>query len=184
MKPVVIILLLFFSNSAAAQSLDYISVRKKNGQVIKNFYTGSAIVLQLTDGSYLQGPVQTIRNDSVYVMVYDIRLFATNWGTSVRDTIAATRVGIWHSDIGRIFLNRRRGFFERNTGPLLMIGGAGYLGLNLLNGAFYNQPTGNRKNLRKLGTAAGAFGLGYLLKKLFASDGFSKKSHQIVLVDL
>jgi hypothetical protein len=167
-----------------SQSLDYISVRKKNGSVVKNFYSGSDILLQQTNGIYLQGPIAAIRNDSVYLTIYDIRLFPTTFGTFIRDTIAVSIVGIRHQEIQRIYLAKRTSFWERNTGPLLMIGGAGYLALNILNGGLFESSVTDNKNLKKIGFAAGAFGLGYLLKKLFSSDGFSKNSHRVVYIDL
>ena len=184
MKPLLLFALLFPFQSVYPQSLDYISVRKQNGRVVKNFYAGSTIVLQQTNGTYLQGPVQAVRNDSVYVTVYDIRYYPTNFGTYVRDTISTSHVGIRHQEIQRIFLNPRRGFFKRLGGPLLMIGGGGYMVLNVINGLAYNESVTDSKNLRKLGTAAGAIGIGFLLTKLFAADGFSGPKHQIVYVDL
>jgi hypothetical protein len=184
MKPLLLFFLLFSFHVIYAQSLDYISVRKQNGSVVKNFYAGSTIILQQTNGTYLQGPVQAVRNDSIYVTVYDIRYYPTNFGTYVRDTISTSHVGIRHQEIQRILLNPRRGFFKRLAGPLLMIGGGGYMVLNVINGLAYNESITDSKNLHKLGTAAGAFGLGFLLKKLFATDGFSKPGHSIVYVDL
>ncbi|HEY1021159.1 MAG TPA: hypothetical protein VGE06_02545 [Flavisolibacter sp.] len=184
MKLLLLFCLLLFLQELPAQSLDYISVRKSNGRVLKNFYAGSAIILQQTNGTYLQGPVLAVRNDSIYVTVYDIRYYPTQFGTYVRDTISTTHVGIRHQEIQRIFLNPRRGFFKRMAGPLLMIGGGGYLVLNVLNGLAYEGSVTDSENLRKLGTAAGAFGLGFLLTKLFASDGFSTQKHRIVYVDL
>jgi hypothetical protein len=184
MKPLLLFFFLLFILTASSQSLDYISVRKANGQVVKNYYAGSDVVFQLNDGSYLRGPIQTIRNDSVYVTLYDIRYYPTTWGTYMKDTIATRIVGIRYKEISRIFLNRHRSFFQRMAGPLLMIGGAGYLTVNVLNGAFYHQPITDSKNLQRIGTAAGVFGLGYLFKRLFASDGFSKKNERIVYVDL
>jgi hypothetical protein len=184
MKPLLLSCLLFFLQELPAQSLDYISVRKQNGRALKNFYTGSDILLQQTNGAYLQGPVKAIRNDSIYVTVYDIRYYPTQFGTYVRDTISTTHVGIRHPEIQRIFLNPRRGFFKRLGGPLLMIGGGGYIVLNVINGLAYDGSVTDSKNLRKLGTAAGAFGIGFLLTKLFATDGFTGSKHQIVYVDL
>lgn len=169
---------------ASAQSLDYISLRKKNGRSIKNFYTGSTILFQTTDGNYTEGPIKAIRNDSVYITVYDIRYMPTIYGTFVRDTIATFYPGVLYKEIKRIQIKRRRGFLESRTGPLLMIGGAGYFALNVLNGSIYNQPLTDKRNLRTLSIAAGSFGLGYLIDKLFVSDGFSKKSQRIVYVDL
>lgn len=184
MKPLLLFCALALLQHSYAQSLDYISVRKKNGRVLKNFYTGSNILLQTTDGSYLEGPVEAVRNDSVFVKLYDIRRFPTIWGTYTIDTISTTVAGIRSEEIKRIHLNRRKSFFQRDVPPLLMIGGAGYLALNLLNGGLYNQSITDSKNIRRLETAAGAFGLGFLLNKLFSSDGFSKKSHRIIYVDL
>lgn len=184
MKPILLFCLLFFLQTGFTQSLDYISVRKGNGRSVKNIYSGSRVVVEVNDGRFLQGPVQAVRNDSLFVIIYDIRVWPTPYGTYVKDTITTTIAGIHHREIKRVQLNKRRGFFQRATGPLLMIGGGGYLALNVLNGAFYDLPITDRQNLRKIGRAAGAFGLGFLLTKLFKSDGFSKKSHRIVYVDL
>ncbi|RYZ31169.1 MAG: hypothetical protein EOO10_00035 [Chitinophagaceae bacterium] len=184
MKPLLSICFFFFSLSCFSQSLDYISVRKKNGIVIKNFYAGSNIVVQTTSGSYLQGPIQTIKNDSVFITLYDIRYFPTVYGTYFRDTIAITIVSLRKDEIQRILIQKRRNFLQRTVAPIAIIGGAGYFTLNLLNGTFFdNDVSGNRK-LKVLGVSAGTFGIGYLIQKLFSSDGFSKKSHQIVYVDL
>lgn len=184
MKPLLFTCLLLFTQTSFSQSLDYISVRKKNGRVIKNFYSGSEIVVQTTHGSYLQGPISTIRNDSVFITLYDIRYFPTTLGTYFKDTVAITTAGLKKNEIERVLIVKRRSFLQRTAAPLLMIGGAGYLTLNVLNGALFNLPLTDSRNLRTLGVAAGAFGFGYLLQKLFSNDGFSKKSHQIVYVDL
>lgn len=184
MKPLLLACLLFATQAATAQSLDYISLRKGSGRVVKNFYTGSSILLQLTDGSYLQGSIHAIRNDSLWVVVYDIRYLPTVFGTYVRDTIATTPVPLHYKDIRRIQVSQKQNFWQRISPPLLMLGGGGYLVLNVLNGALYRQRVTDRENLPKLGTAAGAFGLGFLFQKLFAQDGFSKKSHRVVYVDL
>ena len=184
MKPLLLFWLVLLLQTASAQSLDYISVRNKDGRAMKNFYAGSTVLLQLEDGRYLQGPVQTVQNDSVFITVYDIRLWPTPYGSYVKDTITTTHAGIHYKEIKRVFLNQRRGFFKRMSGPLLMIGGGGYLFLNVVNGALYKLPITDGQNLRRIGTAAGAGGLGYLFTRLFASDGFSKKKHHIVYVNL
>ena len=184
MKPLLLLVAFFLLQTGIAQSLDYLSVRKGRDRVVKNFYAGSGIQLQLADGSYLAGPVQSIRNDSVFVTVYDIRYYPTAWGTYLRDTVATTLVGLRNKDIQRIYLHRRQPFLQRTAGPLLMLGGAGFFTLNVLNGAFFDNSLTGRKNVQRIGIAAGAFGVGYLVKKLFASDGFSTKRHHIVYVDL
>lgn len=184
MKPLLLVCAFLYWQTTSAQSLDYISVRKENGSVLKNFYSGSGILLQTIEGTYLQGPIKTIRNDSVFVVLYDIRYLPTIWGGFVRDTVSTAVAGIRYDQISRVHLEKRRGFFLRAAPTLLMIGGAGYLTLNLLNGALDKQSVSDGKNMRRLGTAAGAFGLGYLLRKLFSSDGFSKKNNKIIYVNL
>lgn len=184
MKPLLLLLFSCTIQTTFSQSLDYISIRKKNGRVVKNIYTGSNVLLQTVDGSYLQGPVNLVRNDSLFLTIYDIRLYPTMWGSIVRDTIAKILIGIHHKDIKRVHLNKRTTFVQRTAGPLLMLGGAGYLAVNVLNGAVFDLPITDSRNVKRLSIAAGMFGIGYLIQKLFASDGFSKKKHQILYVDL
>lgn len=108
MNRLLVLVILLTAQTVFSQSLDYISVRKKNGRVIKNFYAGSPILLQLVDGSYLDGPIQAIRNDSVFVTLYDIRRFPTTFGTYVTDTIAVTVIGFHHNEIQRIQLVKKK----------------------------------------------------------------------------
>ena len=184
MKPVLLICFIFFAQFASAQSLDYISIRKKNGRVVKNFYTGSTILLQTSSGGYLQGPIQTIKNDSVFVGLYDIREVPTVWGSRIRDTVSFVVVGINYKEIERVQLSRKQNFLQRTGAPLLIIGGGSYLALNLLNGALFNDSITDSKNVKKLSIAGSMIGIGYLIKKLFSSDGFSSKKHKITYVNL
>jgi hypothetical protein len=170
--------------SSFAQSLDYISVRKKSGRVVKNFYSGSNILIETTNGRYVEGPLAAIRSDSFYITVYDIRLLPTIYGSYIKDTVSTVLVGLRKDGINRVQLTRKAGFMQRTGAPLLMLGGASYFALNILNGAFFNDSIMSARNLKTLGISAGAFGVGFLIRKLFSSDGFSKKSHQIVYVDL
>lgn len=184
MKPLLLFLLLFPFFFSFAQSLDYISVRTRKDRVVKNFYTGSDILLQTTEYAYLQGPIKAVRNDSVFLTIYDVRMVQTTYGGFIRDTITTTVVGLSYKEIKRVYLNRRRSFTQRNGPNLLMIGGAGYFALNVLNGAYFGESLASRDKVKRLSISAGLFGLGFLLQKLFRSDGFSKPSQKIVYVNL
>src|SRR5688572_19824967 len=182
-----LLLSLLFSSlllTTFAQSRDYISVRKKNGRVLKNFYAGSEILLQTTDGRYLQGPINRVQNDSVFLTIYDIRYYPTIYGGYIKDTISTVVQGLRHKEISRIMLDAKKSFVGRRAGPILMIAGAGYFTLNVLNGLTDGLPITDSENLQKLGIAAGLFGLGYLIQKLTYTDGFSKPKHSIVYVKL
>src|SRR5215218_2915444 len=185
MKPLLLLFCFLIAlQNLSAQSPDYIAVRKKNGRTIKNFYAGSQILFQTNNGSYVQGPIKMIRNDTIFILLYDIRSFATNFGTLVRDTISVQTLAVNYKEIKRIGLSIRRNFLQRTVSPLLMIGGAGYFTLNLLNGTFFSSSVTSEEKLRTAGIAAGLFGIGYLINRLFSSDGFSKAKHKIVYVDL
>lgn len=184
MKPLFLFFSLFFLQACFSQNLDYITIRKNNGRVVKNFYAGSDITLQTTDELYLQGPVKAVQNDTVYLILYDIRYLPTTYGGFVRDTLTTTVMGIHYKDIKRIQLNDRQSFYQRSGPALLILAGGGYLALNVLNGAFYNQSVSGSDRLRRIGIGGALFGLGYLLQRLFHSDGFSKPSQQIVYVNL
>lgn len=184
MKPTLLLFSLALLHFSFAQSLDYISVRKKNGAVLKNFFSGSEMMLQTTEGAYLQGPIKTVRNDTVYLTLYDIRFMPTVYGGFVRDTLTTTTAGVYYKDIKRIQLNTRRNFSQRNGPGLLMLAGGGYLALNVLNGAFYKGGVSGNERIKRIGTGAALFGVGYLLQKLFRTDGFSKPSQQILYVNL
>jgi hypothetical protein len=175
-------LMLFLTS--AGQSADYISVKNKKGRTIRNYFKGTDILLQTKQGDYLQGPIKSIRNDSVTVTVYDIRVYPTIWGTRIKDTVAVYNISNHYQQIRRIFLSPHQSFFRRNTGSLLMIGGAGYLALNVFNGSIFSLPVTDEKNTRKIGISAGDFAMGFLFNKLFRWDGFTTKKHRIVYVDL
>ena len=184
MKPLLLVCLTLLMQDCLSQSLDYISVRKKNGTVIKNFYSGSDIVLQMTNGRYLQGPIHAIKNDSVFLTVYDIRYVPTIYGTYFKDTVSTVIAGIKKDEISRVLLQKRRNFLQRTVAPIAIIGGAGYLTLNLLNGTFFDNSVSTNRKLKVLGISVGTFGFGFLIQRLFGSDGFSKKTHRIEYVDL
>lgn len=141
-------------------------------------------MLQLTNSRYVEGPLASVRNDSVYVTLYDVRAYRTNWGAVVLDTVSTATLGLPFTEISRVHLDRKNGFFQRLAPPLLKVGSAGYLALNLLNGNLFDPSFTDGKNLKKTGFAAGTFGLGFLLGRWLATDGFNKKNQRLVYVNL
>jgi hypothetical protein len=84
----------------------------------------------------------------------------------------------------RIKVFNYRRFVRGKLDKLLMIGGAGYFGLNLINAGHAHQPITSKNNLQNLGIAVGAFGVGWLLKKCFPVNRFSRRGHQIVYIKM
>lgn len=125
-----------------------------------------------------------LQHDTVYVTIYDVRYLATTYGGFLRDTVTTSIVPVYYKDIKRIQLAVRRNFLQRSGPALLMLGGGGYLFLNVLNGALYNQSVSGGERVRRAGIGAGLLSIGYALKKLFRGDGFSKPSQPIRYVNL
>jgi hypothetical protein len=167
-----------------AQSFDLISVRKKNGRIIKTFTAGSRIVFETRAGNYVEGLVEVIRNDSVLTRVYDIRPVMTAYGFTVADTISTSVVKLHYGDIKRIKVFERHRFIRGKMDRLLMYGGAGYFVLNVINPAIFGRPVTSKKNVRTLGLSAGAFAAGVIIKKYFYVNRFSRNRHKIVYIDV
>lgn len=167
-----------------AQGQDFISVRKKNGRPLKTFIAGSPIIFETVYGTYVSGPIEAIKNDSVFVKIYDIRTFATNLGFAMVDTISTYIAGFHYKDIRKIRLFNKERFIRSKIDKLLIIGGAGYFILNVVNGAYFNEPITDKKNLRSLAISLGAVGTGLLINKFFKVSNFSTGKHKIVYVNM
>lgn len=159
-----------------------ISVRKKNGRLIKTFIAGSPVELESVYNGYVNGWIRNIKNDTVFVKIYDIRRVAGFLGLPTIDTFGTYIVAIYYKDIEKIKISARQRFISLKLDKLLYIGGIGYFILNLINGPYLEQPITDKENLRKLGISLGAVGTGLLISKLFSAENFSKRTHRIVYV--
>ncbi|HMG68100.1 MAG TPA: hypothetical protein VK588_10450 [Chitinophagaceae bacterium] len=183
-KLLLVIFIVAFQFSSMAQVSDIISVKKKNGRTIKNFYEGSPILFETKSGDYVEGPIEKIHHDTISVRMYVIQKVPTIFGTYVPDTLNTFFTKVNYLDIRRIKVLHPQRFIRERVPILLMIGGAGYFILNLVNGSYFNQPITDKQNLKKLGIAAGAFGAGFLASKLFPVNTFSRKGQKIVYINL
>lgn len=167
-----------------AQVSDIVSVRKRNGRTIKSFYESSYISFQTKEGAYIEGPIEKIHHDSIYVRMYTIQKGLSPFGSYVFDTLNSYLLNTDYKDIRRISVYQHHGSIRQKLGLLMMIGGAGYAALNLLNGSFFNLPITDKKNLRTLGISTAVFSAGFINNKFFAANSFSKKSDQIIYISL
>ena len=170
--------------SLLAQVSDIISVKKKNGRTIKNFYEGSRIFFQTNDGGYIEGPIEKIHHDTISVRMYTVQKAVTSFGTYAFDTLNTFLVNENYKDIRRIQVYTRRGSVRKKIGLLMMAGGAAYAAVNLLNGSFFDLPITDKKNLRTIGISAGVFVLGFINNKFLLPDLFSRKKDEIVYITL
>lgn len=183
-KLVQLLFLLSINYCCYAQVSDMITVRKKNGQTIKSFVAGSPIVFETTYGTFVDGVIKDLRNDSLFVPYYDIRTYVTNFGGRATDTFGVYMIGVHYSEILRIKVFQRYRLIRGNIGALSMIGGGGYAALNIINSLYLKESITESKNLRRLGIASGIAVSGFLIQKFFPVNRFSRKRHQIRYVKL
>lgn len=170
--------------TANAQGADFISIRKRTGRTLKSFYPTTYIAFETEDGRAFQGDIHAIRNDSVLVNLYNIRIYTTYLGVTAVDTVGRTVAGVHYRQIRHVQLSYRPQFRRAKFNKLLRYGGAGYFALNVANGVLGNEPLLNGKNLHRLGMAAGAFLLGTVWKRLQIGNGFSRRHHRIHYIRL
>ncbi len=176
--------LVLLSTHLFSQGSDLLSVRYKKGTVIKIFFASSPIMLETKHGSYIDGRIKEIKNDSRFVTIYNTATVMTNLGVTIFDTLSTHITRLHYKDIESIKVFKRHRFVRGKIDKLLMYGGAGYFGLNLINNTISGQSLTANNNLKKLGIAATAFGLGFIIKKYFYVNRFSRRNHKIVYVKL
>ena len=146
------------------QTGDMIVIKKK-GQSVKTFMKGLYASFKTVHGQWINAYVHDLRNDSLFYKEVIVRQVPTQWGVSRMDTMATLYHGLHYTDIVAIPKRRESFAFIRN-GSLFMLGGAGFVGLNVVNSAILKYPVFGEDNLPALLTGAGVFGFGLLLQKL------------------
>jgi hypothetical protein len=180
----ILFIVLFHCLAAIAQPSDFISVRKKNNRTVKTYMPGSPIRFSTVYGSYISGWIADIRNDSVFVKEYDIRTLPTQFGTTVVDTVGSYLRGVAVADISKIEVDDKEHFVFIKNGMLCMIGGGGYAALNLINGAYLDEPMNDPKNVRSLGISLGVAGAGFLMNRLYHHKQKTGKKYKILYINM
>lgn len=171
--PFLFIILLFTAHYSTAQSSfatsDFIVLKKKNNRTIKTFYPGVFISAYTYNDFLINGFIKDIRNDSIYIRQEDRRLVGTEFGTKL-DTIAYT-IGIDYRQIKHFNYkgytwNRKKGFSQVTLPRIMMIGGTGYILLELINTAYRKESISQDHKLVSLGIAAAVVATGFALNKL------------------
>src|SRR5699024_1458028 len=146
-----LIILISISSASFCQLSDFIVVKKRNGRTIETFMAGKAILFKTNTGAVIDGQIKDIRNDSIFVQTYVIRTVPTNLGVTILDTISRSLFASNYQNISRIKVFHKAESSGGNLlGPLLMLGGSGYIVLNLINSAGKSEPLTEKKNVRNI----------------------------------
>lgn len=165
-KLLTVYIFLFLFVTGFSQASDYIIIKKHNSRTLKTYSPGGFLSAETYDGFLINGYIKAIQNDSIILLQQDTRLMATEFGTKV-DTFAYT-MGINYRLIKKFNFGsseirfKKHGFSAVTIPRLMMIGGIGFIGLELINTAYRREPLNDSKKLSSLGIAAGVTGAGWL----------------------
>lgn len=188
MRETFICLILLVSASGVlrgqGQMEDFISLKRPDGRHVGSYFKGSRIDFQRVNGQRIDGTVETVRNDSVFIREWQVQTFMTSFGTTRVDTVGSFLHRMHYTEIFRIFPARREGFRYVRNGLVFMIGGAGYALLNVVNGAYFDAPINEDGNLRSLAIAGGVFAGGFILNRIYRGKVKKGKLYKIVYVKM
>ncbi len=157
-------LLFFCSHASFSQAGDFVVIKKKN-QTIRTFFSGSYARFQLLGGEWFNGRIVHIQNDSLFFREVIVQQVPTPWGVTRLDTMTTSVRKVHYNDIIAV-PRRKESFTYIKNGSLLMIGGGGFIALNLVNSAHQHYAPFGKDNLQGMLTAAGAFAAGKTMHKL------------------
>ncbi|MFT3826208.1 MAG: hypothetical protein QM731_19955 [Chitinophagaceae bacterium] len=181
-----IISLLLVVNASFAQATfaqtDFIVLKKKNNRTIKTFYPGVFISAYTYNDFFINGFIKDIRNDSIYIRQEERRLVGTEFGTKL-DTVAYT-IGIDYRQIKQFNYkgytwNHKKGFSQITLPKLMIVGGTGYVLLELINTLYRKESLTQDNKLVSLSIGAGVALAGFGLEKLSQSG---KRKYKVVYI--
>jgi hypothetical protein len=157
---------------------DILLLRKGN-KTIHKYFSGSPIMFYTTEGMSVSGTVDCITNDSIFLSQQTIRRIATPEGGVRFDTSNKYKLMFSIANIGSFPAGKKKGKNLLTDGTLLVLGGAGFLVVNLVNTTRQGDPPFGEENLPKVLAATGAVVAGFLLKLAWPSRSYVGKKYQL-----
>jgi len=129
--------------------------------VISTFYSGMNIAFSAQSGAYINGLINGIKNDTLYLQEFIVRYLPTNFGTIYIDTVGSYHYKYHYNQIAAIGRKEKTNFNTKGSGAALLGGGAV---LALASGVIY---TVDRKKFSAplLLASVGLGTLGYFMAK-------------------
>lgn len=112
-------LILFYSGDAQPSD---ILLLKKHDHTLRTFFPGNQIAFSTATG-YFSGYIESIRNDSLFLVQYDIRQIPNNLGFYFLDTVGIYPFNFNYKQITGFGKNNKRNFDWSASGGALFGGG-------------------------------------------------------------
>ena len=174
-----LLILLFISATSYSQVSDFITVKKRNNRTVRSYFPGSTISCQTVYGNYIGGVVEAVKNDSIFVREYDIRAVPNMVGLAKIDAVGSNVIGLHYKDLEMFEIRSRESFGFVKNGSIFMIGGLGYVALNLINGKYLDESITGPKNRKSFGIALGVAAAGFVLNRLHKYNSTKKNKYRV-----
>ncbi len=176
-------LLLFigFVSATCAQT-DMIILKKRN-KTVQRYYTGSFISLQLNNEQRTNGYIKKLKQDTIYLIPVQEKLIVNFLGMLVTDTVVLNTIKISLRSIHAV-PKEEESFSYIKDGSLFQILSGGYIVLNLINAATSKEQLLGSNNAKRLGTAAGVFGIGSVMHVLHNHSYIIGKKYHLQIIQL
>lgn len=172
--------------TAFTQQSDFIILKKKNNRTVKTYAEGTFLSARMNNGFDVHGYITAIRNDSIYLRQQDIKLFGTEFGSTL-DTFYYA-VGFDYRQILRYnvkdgdLYGRPTGFAVLSVPGLMLVGGAAFLVLETFNTIYRKESFSDNDRLLTMGIAAGVATAGYFWGKANSNKENRKNKLDVVYV--
>ncbi|HEY0677091.1 MAG TPA: hypothetical protein VGD17_02350 [Chitinophagaceae bacterium] len=177
------LLFLFLLTFMFAHAQNNVLLLQKRGKTQQTFFPGRYISLQTKQGSYAQGMITRVGQDTIYIRYFDVQSSYTGYGGIFFDTVYRYTTALHHKDIGAlIFLKNPTG--RSRSGSLLMIAGGGVLMLGAVNGLYRSEPPREWYKPSSYITAGVLTGLGLLMKRSGSKKRIIGKKYAIKILPL
>lgn len=162
---------------------DMISIKNNKNRTVRTLFPGMKLTCMLDSRQWVDGYIHQIVRDTVTIMYYDIRRFPNQFGTFSMDTVGTILIPFHYKEIAAIPKRKQNWVFIRN-GSLMKLAGGGYILLNLINGAYLNEPLTDRKNRQSLTIAGSSLALGFLLGWLYEPNLHMGRKYRLEYINL
>jgi hypothetical protein len=176
---IILSLVLFISTGSFAQSADFI-ILKKNNKTIQTFYSGSDIAFTSTRGAFVHAQINAIKNDTLYLQEFVVRMLPTTFGTYVFDTAGSYHYKYHYKEIKVIGRKEKTNFDMRGSGAALLGGG---ILLTLASGVVYLADP-KKFSAPLLIAAVGLGTAGYFMSKGKSGGMIIGKKYQMLYMDM
>jgi hypothetical protein len=177
------LLVLICQQSFAQTGSSNFLLLKKGEKTIQKYFAGNGIRFFTTEGMPVEGIIEKITADSIYLINQNVRRIQRADGAVIFDTTGKYSLLFSLSNIGSFPVGKQRGKNILTEGTLLMIAGGGYLVLNIFNTTREGDPPFGEENLSNVLIASGLMATGFLLKKAWPKKYYIGKKYHLKVIE-